>query len=209
MRKKTSQRVLTSCILFSAILLTASCKKKEESADIYIAPKAEVEEVSSDNSPRIVGDNTVNYEIEWVGNYTCDVTRQHIESDIITDANGNKYYSNAITMTMHHDGQAFFTRRFTLSDFRNYIDANRIKSSESVLADIVYKDIEDGNAIFMATIGDPNPDSEAFVSVRIAVDKNGGMSMKSMKSMNGEDEGTGATEATADDIIMDEGFVED
>lgn len=209
MNSHHSQNIVKALVIFSAITLATSCKKKEESADIYIAPKADVEEVSNDNSPRIVGDNTANFEIEWVGNYTCDITRQHIESDIITDANGHKYYNNAITMTVKHDGQAFFTRRFTQADFNNYVDATRIKNSESILASIVYKDIEEGNAIFMATIGDPNPDSEAFVSVRIAIDKNGGMSMKSMKSMNGDDEGTGSTETTADELILDEGFVED
>lgn len=209
MNSHHSQNIVKALVIFSAITLATSCKKKEESADIYIAPKADVEEVSNDNSPRIVGDNTASFEIEWVGNYTCDITRQHIESDIITDANGHKYYNNAITMTVKHDGQAFFTRRFTQADFNNYVDATRIKNSESILASIVYKDIEEGNAIFMATIGDPNPDSEAFVSVRIAIDKNGGMSMKSMKSMNGDDEGTGSTDATADELILDEGFVED
>lgn len=207
MKRKIYNSLPSVFIALTALAVTVSCKKKEEKADIYIAP---VEEKAVDDKPKISGDETISADIEWVG-YNCEIKRMHEENSIITDTDGNKYYNNTVNITITHGDATVFNRTFSESDFSAYIDNEYLKPSERILVGIAYNKLIDGNATFMATIGNPDPDSDVFMSVQISIDKNGGMSMKSMKSLNGDDEGSkiDSTSEASDVSELSDDFVGD
>src|SRR3712207_8172757 len=56
----------------------------------------------------------------------------------------------------------------------------------SVLMSIVYNKVENGNAVFVATISSPDTMADQYMLVRINISKTGGMSMQKLENRSEE-----------------------
>ena len=160
--------------LFIVSLAFVSCKK-EQKATVIIAKKPAKTEKKAIQK---VGDYDDTRDVEWCGStYAVTVERTADTSlPLVADESGNKYYDNAITLTVKRkDGSTFFNRRFTKSDFTGCISTDE---SQGALLGIVFDYAKDGTLYFAASVGSPDKLSDEYVPLVLALDRKGGVAIK-------------------------------
>lgn len=180
---------------FAAALLIVSLAfvscKKEQKATVIIAKKPARTERKAIQR---VGDCHDSRRVEWGGStYAVAVERTADTSlPLVADEGGNRYYDNAITLTIEReDGTTFFRRRFTKSDFAGSIAAD---DSHGALLGIVFDYADDTTLYFAASVGSPDKLSDEYVPLVLAISRNGDITIKKdthldTASNDGSDEG--------------------
>ena len=162
--------------LMAALLSVAvgGCKEKKKTTDI-ITTKPKVE---APKPVQEIGDYDQDVSVDWGGsNYTVRMQRLADRSlPIVDDGTGIRYYDNKITLRVtRNDGNEFFAKTFTKSDFNAYVDA--AFSKNSALLGIVFDKVEDGVLRFAASVGSPDKASDEFVPLVMKISRSGSVSI--------------------------------
>jgi len=164
--------------LVMAAMIAAGCTKKKETSTIIT--KIETPKVS--NTVKVIGDSESTKTIDWDGTYTVTIARKaDRELPVIKDEDGNRYYDNAIKLTVEGPKGTVFSREYRKSDFNSYIDTNYLKPSKSALMSIAFNRAEGSKTIFVATIGSPDTMADEYMLVRMELTKGGAMTMSKIQ----------------------------
>ncbi|MGI6222000.1 MAG: DUF4738 domain-containing protein [Prevotella sp.] len=174
-------------ILCIGLLLT-SCKKKKEDPTIIIHKT----EVKKPQGTHKVGDQTRNYDFQWLGaNYKAVVERKADPSlPTATDDEGAKYYDNRISVKiLRADGSVFYDHTFSKEDFSAELD-ERIKKN-GVLYSMIYVKNDGDNVEMKASVGSPNQmSSDDYVSFTVKISRMGAMKLSKDQQLDTNSEGT-------------------
>lgn len=160
--------------VFVASMAFVSCKEEPKTTVIIAKKPAKTVKKGIQK----VGDYTQTRTVEWLGDtYSVTVERKADTSlPLIVDETGGKYYDNAITVTVKRpDGTAFFNRRFTKSDFTNYIGQEEGKGA---LLGIVLDYAQAATLYFAASVGSPDMMSDEYVPLIMSIGRGGAVSIK-------------------------------
>lgn len=160
--------------LFVVSMAFVSCKEKPK--DTVIIARKPVKTVKK--TIQKVGDYTQTRTVEWLdATYSVTVERAADTSlPLILDESGNKYYDNAVTVTVkRQDGTVFFNRRFTKSDFASHIDTEECKGA---LLGIVLDRAQAATLYFAASVGSPDKMSDEYVPLVMSIGRGGDVSIK-------------------------------
>ncbi len=179
----TKKNILFLMILSALVL--SSCKKEKESRTIITT----IEEPQISKTPKTIGDTVINNSMQW-GDvvYSYRIERQSIKDVTVKDEDGQKYYDNTVSLRVDGPNGEIFNKTFKKDSFSSYINSDYIKPNRSVLIGIAFNRVEKGgNAIFVATVGSPDSQSDEFMSIKINIDKSGAMTMSKLQDMQDEE----------------------
>jgi hypothetical protein len=164
--------------LFLALMLAltvVSCSRKKETDTIIT--KIELPKVSRET--KSVGTGDVSKTFQW-GDMMYD-SKVSVTADksapAVKDDDGNRYYDNTATLVIDGPKGQIFSREFRKGDFSSYIDTGYLKPSKSTVLGIVFNKVENGNALFVATVGSPDTMADEYMLVGISISKAGGVTM--------------------------------
>ncbi len=166
-------------LIIITALAFSSCKEKKETRTII----TKIETLKVSDETKAVGDEDVTKSFEWGDAvYEATISRKaDKELPVAKDAIGNKYYDNRIQLLISGPSSTVFEHTYQKTDFNSYIDTNYIKPSRSVLHSITFSAVEEGKAVFVATIGSPDSMDDEFMLVKMQVSKQGEVSMSRME----------------------------
>ncbi len=174
----------SNCTLFLALMLAlvmGSCSRKKDTGTIIT--KIELPKVSKETKAVGTGDNSQHF--QW-GGAMCDA-KVSVEADTarsaVKDEDGNKYYDNTVTLVLDGPDGLSIKRKFCKDDFTPYINTDYIKPSKSIVKGLVFNKVENGNAVFVATIGSPDDMADEYMSVAVNISKSGGVTMNGLQEM--------------------------
>lgn len=168
-------------LLLLSLFILASCKKEKESRTIITT----IEEPHFTKTPKTVGDTIIHKSFEWGSTvYHASIERKADKEVVVRDDDGQKYYDNKVTLKISGSDGEFFNKTFTKDSFTSYINTDYVKPKRSVLIGVAFNRVEKGgNAIFVATVGSPDSQSDEFMSVQINIDKQGAMTMGKLQEI--------------------------
>lgn len=178
----------TFFMAFCVGLLLTSCKKKQDDTTIIIHKT----EVRKPQGTAKVGDQTRNYDFQWLGaNYKAVVERKADASlPVATDDEGVKYYDNRICVRiLRADGSVFFERVFSKEDFAANLDEHTKKNG--VLYSMIYSKAEGDNVELKASVGSPNQmSSDDYITLTVRISRTGAWSVTKDLQLDTESDGT-------------------
>lgn len=163
-----------------SLLVLSACKKEKESRTIVTT----IEEPHFSNTPKTVGDTVINKSFNW-GDivYSARIERK-ADTIIVKDEDGQKYYDNIVSLAVNGPDGEIFNKTFRKDNFSQYVNSDYIKPKRSALMGIAFNRAEKGgNAVFVATVGSPDSQSDEFMSVQINIDKHGAMTMSTLQEI--------------------------
>lgn len=170
--------------LFLAVMLAlvmGSCSRKKDTDTIIT--KIELPKVSKETKAACTGDNSQTF--QW-GSGNCEA-RVSVTADkgqpVVKDEDGNKYYDNVVTLVLDSPDGLSVKREFRKGDFTPYINTDYIKPSKSIIKGLVFNKVENGNAVFVATIGSPDDMADEYMLVEVNVSKSGAVTMSGLQEM--------------------------
>ncbi len=169
-------------VLLVAIVACGSCKKKEPRRTIVT--KVVVPTVREGTTA--MDDETAAKRFLWDGVY-CEASVSRTadkELPTVSDADGNKYFDNKITLSITSADGKVVSKVFRKSDFAAYINSQYVKPSHSVLLNIVFHEVRSSRAVFIATIGSPDERDDVYMLVEAAVTKSGDVSMARVEAID-------------------------
>lgn len=174
--KKHESTLIRCCAaaFFVVSMAFASCEEKPK--ETVIIARKPVKTVKK--AIQKVGDYVQTRNVEWLeATYSVTVERTADTSlPLILDESGNRYYDNAITVTVkRQDGTVFFNRRFTKSDFASYID---MEGGKGALLGIVLDHAQAATLYFAASVGSPDKMSDEYVPLVMSIGRGGDVSIK-------------------------------
>lgn len=192
-----------------ALLVMASCGGKKEERTIVVHKK----EAVKPKTTKKVGDFSQTRNVDWKGSaYGVTISRTADASlPLATDANGNKYYDNKISIrVLRKDGSEFYNRTFTKSDFKRYVDPSFYKNS--VLYSIVLVEATGNTLNFAVSVGAPNQMvSDEYVPFTLKVSAMGGLTIQKDQKLDTSDEEDEASAGNASrgEDVEDDGEAEE
>ena len=164
-----------------ALIVLVSCKKEKEARTIITT----IEEPHFSKTPKTVGDTIINKSFNWGSIvYHASIERKADTAVVVRDDEGQKYYDNKVTLKVCGPDGEIINKTFAKDDFTSCINTDYIKPKHSVLIGIAFNRVEaGGNAIFVATVGSPDSQSDEFMSVQVNVDKHGAMTMSKLQEI--------------------------
>ncbi len=170
-----------ACAAFVAVLLfCSSCAKEKASRTIVTKIREEQAVLSASAMP----DTRSERRFVWGdGTYEAVIERRaDRELPEATDADGNRYYDNEITLSVSGPSGRIVERRFHKSDFSQYIPSDYMESVGSVLLNLVFYEVRRGEAVFIATVGEADALSDVYVQIGVNVSKTGDVSYSGLLS---------------------------
>ena len=165
--------MLAAAAFCIAMTTFTACSNKPKTNDIIATKPVK----AAPKPTQTMGDYNQKRSIEWLGSsYTISVERKADRTlPLAIDENGNKYYDNAITLTiMRSDNSVFLTRTFTKHDFEEYVGDDYANGG---LLGIVFDHAEGDNLCFAASVGSPDKMSDNYVPLVVKISKVGGVSI--------------------------------
>ncbi|MCF0203032.1 MAG: DUF4738 domain-containing protein [Bacteroidaceae bacterium] len=167
-------RTIVFILAFTALF--TSCKE-EKKKDIIIVRKEKPQKPKGTQS---LETRTDSVDVQWGGSeYTIVAARQaDKELPVVKDeTTGDKYYDNVIKLTVKRsDGTEAVSKTYRKSDFRQYIDKKLYDSF--VLVNITHYDGDDATQKFIVGIGEPDDNSDNFITLQLSLGKTGAVSVK-------------------------------
>lgn len=113
-----------------------------------------------------------NETVEWLGqSYSIAIDRTP-DSTLVTNDAGQRYYDNQVAVKVTRaDGSTFFEKTFRKSSFGDVVKGESARGK--ALLGMVFDHAQGETLIFGASVGDPNPDSEDFISLSITLTNRG------------------------------------
>lgn len=166
-------------LLFIATIPFWSCGNKEKQEDIIVErviPKPST-------TVKTVTRNDENKTVKWVsGNsYTYYISYNALDSIAPVENYGEMYHDNAINLRIARgDGSDAFNKTITKNTFASYLTSDM--KEHGVLLSMVYDKSDNTTIHFVVSIGSPDETNDDFVSLEYAIDNNGNVSIKTLRS---------------------------
>ena len=147
------------------LLSLAACGEKKKSTDIITQ---RVEKVTPQTPERMQEYND-SRDVAWIGKqYKVTVHRQPADSlSMVKDETGQKFIDNIISVSVTRaDGSVFFSRKFTKSDFLQYLDDDYSKTG--ILEGLVFDKAEGDFLEFAASVCHPHTDEYIPLVVKLS-----------------------------------------
>ncbi len=162
-------------LLVALTLSLGACKEKKVSRTIKTVIEPIVERK----------DTTAMPDREDVESFLLDGTSYNVlisrKADknlrLVTDNDGNKYYDNAINILIDNQSGKLLDHTFHKSYFDSFLHSSDLKYDKCVLWNIVFNDVEDDRAVFIASVGSPDEMDDEYVLIEIKVNKRGEISL--------------------------------
>jgi len=148
-----------------AVCLTTACSEKKKNDTII----TEQVEAPQPQAPISLQPYTDSRDVPWIGRqYHIAINREPNDSlPMVKDETGQQFVDNQITVSVSRpDGSVFFSRRFTKSDFRQYIDDDYNKTG--ILEGLVFDKAEGDNLEFAASISHPQTDEYIPLVIKLS-----------------------------------------
>ena len=147
------------------LLSLAACGEKKKSTDIITQ---RVETVTP-QAPERMQEYNDSRNVAWIGKqYQVTVHRQPGDSlSMVKDETGQKFIDNVISVSVTRaDGSVFFSRKFTKSDFLQYLDDDYSKTG--ILEGLVFDKAEGDFLEFAASVSHPHTDEYIPLVVKLS-----------------------------------------
>ena len=162
---------------FGLTFATTSCKEKKKDDGITVKIPKEPEKPKGTIAKDSIDDSNI---VDWGGEqYTVNTLRKADKNlpTIKDEATGDKYYDNRVSLEiLRQDGSVAFSKSFTKENFKEHIE-KALYSSFSLLA-MTYMETEGGSLKFVVGVGEPDDNSENYITLQLLLNKNGGMTVK-------------------------------
>ncbi len=167
---KKMKGIYIVCLALAAAVCV-SCKKKVEPPRVIT--KVSAPKVSHET--RALPPTSDHCRFTWASTpCSATITRSVDDSKTtITDDDGNKYYDNAITVAISGPSGAIVSHTFHKSDFAAYMGTHFVRPTHSTLISLAFRDVSDGKAVFIATVGSPDERDDEYVLVEVSIARNG------------------------------------
>ena len=99
---------------------------------------------------------------------------------VVTDAQGQKYYDNTITLEISTGGKLFVNKIFNKNTFASYLDSEFIQ--HAILEGLVFDKVTDYGLMFAASVS--YPESDLYVPFHVTVLPNGTLSIEKADLMD-------------------------
>ncbi|PIK21409.1 DUF4738 domain-containing protein [Prevotella intermedia] len=182
-----------SLILLCGLLTLAvtSCKKEKKTDNIITKIKPQAE---PSDKPQQLSDFEYKKQVEWLGNLYTITIQRHADKDLpmITDSDGKKYYDNKVEVLITRtDGTEFFKRTFKKSDFKEFTD-NKYGRNGAFIG-FMFDKVEGNYLKFGASVGSPDPNSDEFIPIDIAISNLGALKITSSAQIDTESDAAEST----------------
>lgn len=154
--------------------MLSACKEKKQSEDIittrYVPQHLE--------GPIAMAADSEMVNITWLNKpYTVRIIRTPMDSVQVSDDSGQKYVDNRVSMTIiRQDGSTFLDKMFTKKSFLSYIQEPFVKSG--ILAGIRFDEVDGSKLKFSVVVSMPDAVDDLFLPLIMAIDGDGGMSIR-------------------------------
>ncbi len=172
---------VTPIVLLLAVATFFSCHEKKTTRTITTKIEVPVVNTETQSLPSL----TTNKHFSW-GDTSCDATiTRHPDHNlaIVSDTDGNHYYDNVIRLTLVSSGKKLLDREFHASDFKRYIDNSFLNPARSSLLNIGFSEVENGEAVFIATVGSPDDMDDEYMIVQVRVSPQGQVSFARVEEL--------------------------
>lgn len=157
-----------------ALVMASSCAKKKTDTIIITKKPA-----PAARKPTIhkMGDYTQTRPVAWMGNkYTVESSLAADDSLPLASDGATRYYDNRIRLRIvRADGSEFFSRSFTKSFFRDYVDDASYR--DGALLGIVFVRASGNRLLFAASVGNPDKSSDEYVPLVLRIDNFGNVTV--------------------------------
>ena len=151
--------------LATVVVTLFACGNKKKSEDIIAQRVVKVEP----KAPVKMQKNTDGLDVQWIGKtYHVSVHRQPADSlPMVKDETGQEYVDNIFTLAVsRQDGSVFFSRKFTKSDFANYVPEDFRRTG--ILEGLVFDKADGDWLVFAASVGRPQTDEYIPLVVKLS-----------------------------------------
>ena len=155
------------------LLSLVACSEKKKSTDIITQ---RVETVTP-QAPERMQEYNDSRNVAWIGKqYQVTVHRQPGDSlSMVKDETGQKFVDNVISVSVTRaDGSVFFSRKFTKSDFLQYLDDDYSKTG--ILEGLVFDKVDGPQLVFAASVSHPQTDE--YIPMIVTVSNFGTVGIK-------------------------------
>lgn len=159
------KRVIWNVCLATVVVTLFACGNKKKSEDIIAQRVVKVEP----KAPVRMQENTDGRDVQWIGKtYHIAVHRQPADSlPMVKDETGQEYVDNVFTLAVsREDGSVFFSRKFTKSNFAQYVPEDFRKTG--ILEGLVFDKADGDWLVFAASVGRPQTDEYIPLVVRLS-----------------------------------------
>lgn len=179
------RNILPTLFLGILALMFFSCKKEKQTDVIItkIAPKPQVS-----YKPQQLSNFEYKKDIEWMGNTFTIIIHRYADKSLpmISNEDGRKFYDNKIDLKIiRKNGSTFFSRTFSKSDFKTYTSSKYAK--HWILAGFMFDKVEGNYIKFGASIGDPDPNSDEFIPIDVAINNLGTVHITNVGQLDTDD----------------------
>ena len=178
--------------LAAIVLASTACSEKKKS-DTIIAQR--VEKVAP-AAPERMQEYTDSRSVAWIGKtYQVAVNRQPADSlPLVKDETGQKFVDNVIHIKVsRQDGSVFFSRQFTKSDFKGFLDADE---------GLVFDKVDGDWLVFAASVSHPHTDE--YIPLVVRLSRMGVIVIRfddSLDTNANEAQGSGESQTTTDEEL--------
>lgn len=168
-------------ILALFFLTSASCSRnKKKDPDNYVVESIQKDVVSAAIQELQV--ISASSQADFKGStYDMKVVRRPDNTlPVVTDAQGQKYYDNTITLEISTGGKLFVNKIFNKNTFASYLDSEFIQ--HAILEGLVFDKVTDYGLMFAASVS--YPESDLYVPFHVTVLPNGTLSIEKADLMD-------------------------
>ena len=168
-------------ILALFLLTSASCSRhKKKDPDNYVVESIQKDVVSA--AIQELQFISASSQADFKGStYDMKVVRRPDNTlPVVTDAQGQKYYDNTITLEISTGGKLFVNKIFNKNTFASYLDSEFIQ--HAILEGLVFDKVTDYGLMFAASVS--YPESDLYVPFHVTVLPNGTLSIEKADLMD-------------------------
>ncbi|MBR4275877.1 MAG: DUF4738 domain-containing protein [Prevotella sp.] len=160
-------------ILFLSLVVTVSCKKKEQTDDIIIEKVVE----KPQDGPESMASSEQSGSVTWIKGAEYSYTiKRYADSNLSQVTNHDtKYCDNSVTLTVNRaDGSVFFEKTFSKSNFAPVLPKDFIE--HGVLLGMNFDKVDGNDLLFVVSVGSPDETNEEFYYVQMRLSNMGATS---------------------------------
>ena len=172
-------KLLLSVLILSMSACGGSNTSKENAEDVWVAPE-NTDTIATLPPVEVIDDTVTIHEKLYHFSYTLS----HVDSlPIITSYTGQRYYDNAVDLTVRNDSSTLFKKHFTKNNFKDIVPSKDLKKMSLVGFNYYQAKRDDHtNFHFVAMIGDPDDNDESLYFVDIQLNRSGDMHLQKAKT---------------------------
>lgn len=196
-RHTMSNNTIIYALALTAILTACNSPKPEEKTEEKVTEHIDSitniirKEPFTNTGTVAVKDTEYSYVLQFS---SCD------SLPVVTNAVGQKYYDNTVTLTISKGADVFYKHTFTKSSFSGMVPSKFMETSALVGFNFNYNKEDDHSAFyFIATVGDPDDSAEMSFPLEVAIGTDKSLSIKKAENLDTEPVHKGLTKDPAYD----------